>query len=61
MAYVAFEDAKSLQYLPLADNDQFPRLAVGGAARPACNLEYVVDNWLWYWVWTKLADGPETT
>src|SRR5215212_8210953 len=61
MMRVALHLRQCSERLPVPDHHDLPRLAVGGAARPARHLEDVVHDLLRHRVGAEAADGPQGT
>jgi hypothetical protein len=53
----AFDCRQSAEHLAIADNHEFPRLPIAGAARPAGNLEDVRQNAFGERVRSQLSNG----
>lgn len=54
----AFDHRQSTQHVPIADHDEFPGLAIAGAARPPSNFENVAQYVFRQRVWPKLTYRP---
>ena len=55
----AVDRRQPAEHVPIADHDEFPRLAIAGAARPSGDVEDIAQHLVWQRVWSKLANGPQ--